>query len=132
MRDFKKGWGRFKLGVAPPHKYTLVPTSPLFAFSLQISTYPTSPVGDTVAITSEIVKKYALVSADNYKPAANQDIPGNDLFGEGKKPWTQDVGQLRFLCNVNPLCVGYTSEGFLKNSTKGIQPKTGVTVYLKA
>ena len=77
------------------------------------------------------MKKYALTSPINYKPVDDQDIPGNDLFGEGKKPWTQYEGQLRFLCNVNPLCVGYTSEGFLKNSTVGIQPKAGVTVYLK-
>lgn len=77
------------------------------------------------------MKKYANLSSYNYKTVVNQDIPGKDLFGEGQKPWTQDVGQLRFLCNVNPMCVGYNSEGFLKNSTTGIQPSVGVTLYLK-
>ena len=82
-------------------------------------------------ITHDLVKKYAVLSTNNYKTVADHDIPKKDLFGEGQKPWTQDTGQLRFLCNINPMCVGYTSEGFLKNSTEGIQPKVGVTLYLK-
>lgn len=105
--------------------------STLLSTSLQISSYPTTPVGNTSAITIELAKQYAFVSSHNYKVDVGQDIPQNDLFGEGQKPWTQDEDQLRFLCNVNPTCVGYTSEGFLKNSTEGIGPKAGVTLYLK-
>ena len=102
-----------------------------FCTSLQISSYPTTPVGDTATITHDLVKKYAVLSSSNYETFADLDIPKKDLFGEGQKPWTQDTGQLRFLCNINPMCVGYTSEGFLKNSTEGIQSKVGVTLYLK-
>ena len=103
----------------------------LFLTTLQILSYPTTPVGDTATITHDLVKKYTLLSSSNYKTFADLDIPKKDLFGQGQKPWTQDAGQLHFLCNINPMCVGYTSEGFLKNSTKGIQPKVGVTLYLK-
>ena len=84
-------------------------------------------------ITANLLTNYAFVSTANYKSVMDHDIPSGpaDLYGPGNKPWTQDQGQLRYLCNSNPTCVGYTSEGFLKNSTTGLMPKAGVTVYLK-
>ena len=86
-----------------------------------------------MTITAALVDTFAFVPTSNYNVMTNHDIPSgpSDLYGAGNKPWTQDPNQLRFLCNVNPTCVGYTSEGFLKNSTTGLAEKPNVTVYLK-
>ena len=107
--------------------------STLIFYHLQTSAYPVKPTGNTGEITRSLLEKYYFVSESGYMVRPNYDItdPNSDLFGQGRRPWTQIGGQLRFLCNINPLCLGYTSSGFLKNSTSGLAPQEGVTVYIK-
>ena len=30
--------------------------------------------------------------------------------------WTRDIAQMEFLCDSEPLCAGFTSDGYLKSS----------------
>ena len=51
-----------------------------------------------------------------YKKVPNTDIMDHDLLDSGTHAWTQDVGQLMFLCDADPICIGLsgTEQGQLK------------------
>ena len=102
-------------------------------FSNTIKTYPTQPKGDLMQITGELINKY-IAEADfnnNYDRLINSDISDNNLFGGNNGPWTRNIFQVTYLCNINPTCVAFTSEGYLKNSTASIISSPGATVYVK-
>lgn len=103
-------------------------------FSYEIKSYPTVPQGDTIQISAELVPKYnqsPLQIKEHYVMVADIDIVGSDLFGTGKSPWNKLMGQLAWLCDVNPTCVGFNNHGFLKNSTCDLQYSPGALLFLK-
>ena len=102
-------------------------------WNYDVGPFPTKPCGDPFTITQELVSKYADVpTSSNYKSFTDVDIPGHDLFAGLDAPWTHDLHQIRFLCDSNTACVGYNSQGGLKNSTTGgFQPAKGTVLFLK-
>lgn len=45
--------------------------------------------------------------------------------------WNTDPTVLASMCDMDPLCAGFTSDGMLTTSTQGAAPKSGVTLYTK-
>ena len=104
------------------------------AWSYAVHPYPTEPQGDTIEIAVGVYQKYFRSAAyiqERYVAEAGVDVVGGDLYGSPSQPWTRDLGQVAFLCDVNPTCVGFNSVGILKNSTQPLSSVPTMTLYLK-
>ena len=104
------------------------------AWSYTVRAYPTEPSGDTNAIATGLYQKYFRSTAyvqDHYEEVAGKDVVGNNLYGGLSLPWTRDLGQVAFLCDVNPTCLGFNSAGILKNSTQPLSSVPALTLFLK-
>ena len=104
------------------------------AWSSTVHPYPTEPQGDTVAIALGVYQKYFRSAAyiqERYVEEVGMDVVGNSLYGGPSQPWTRDLGQVAFLCDMNPTCVGFNSAGILKNSTQPLSSVPATTLYLK-
>ncbi len=104
-------------------------------FSHEVKAYPVKPQGDTVQISGDILQSYYRDSsyiATHFTAYADTDVtaPYSDLFA-GLGPWNRLPDLLARLCEFNPTCVGFTSQGFLRNSTSPVMTKPGTTLYLK-
>jgi len=77
-----------------------------------ISPFPTVASGDSIVIANSLLFKYANSDsiASTYTVQANTDAPGNDLI----QAWTTDIEQLKILCYLDPECLGFNSNGYLK------------------
>ena len=97
--------------------------------------YPTSPIGNSIDVAYQMYKKYVTVEdfSISYKVLNNTDMDLTELglFGYNYQAWTQDINQLWFICDVNPICVGFNSLAIAYNFTGTIAPTSGVTLYLK-
>ena len=103
-------------------------------FSYEIKSYPTQPQGDTIQESNKILENYFRSSSyinEHFSVVQNMDIPGNDLFGVGKGPWSRLLAQVAWICEVNPTCVGFNSNGWVKNSTSVKTSSPGTVLYLK-
>ena len=97
--------------------------------------YPTSPIGNSIDVAYQMYEKYVTVedSSFTYRALNNSvmEITDLGLYGYYIQAWTQDINQLRFICDVNPICVGFNSLAIAYNFTGTIAPTSGVTLYLK-
>ena len=97
--------------------------------------YPTKATGNSLQVAYELYNKYVSVQNSSviYKsfPNSTMEVDGLGLFGYNFVSWTTDVNQLRFLCNINPTCVGFNSVGMGYNSTGPITQSWPITLYLK-
>lgn len=100
-------------------------------FSNSMKSYPAQPTGDVVAMTKSLIQKYTNSSLSMYTTKSNVDIPQSNLFGPNSGPWTRHIGEVAYLCSINPTCVGFNSNGWMKNSTSNMITSQGTTVYLK-
>lgn len=71
--------------------------------------FPVVPSGDTLQIAAAIIQKYS-TSTNTYEVFPNSDSPGNDI----QQAWTNDIGTLKVLCDLNPMCTGFISSGWMK------------------
>lgn len=99
--------------------------------------YPTRPSGRTLDIAFDLYEKYIAVQGSQvtYKEVQDSefDVSGHYicLFGASYKPWTRNMNQLMYLCDINPTCVGFTSSGMVYNGTGSVIKSPAVTLYLK-
>ena len=101
-------------------------------FSNAIKSYPVKPVGDVIAMTKSLMAKYTSSNLlTMYTTKSNADIPNSDLFGPNSGPWTRHLGEVAYLCSINPTCVGFNSNGWMKNNTVGMISSQGTILYLK-
>jgi len=104
-------------------------------WNMELIKYPTEPKGQLMEIVNDIYLKYILVkdSQGKYKETQDSEMNGEYiyLFGAGYKTWTKNVNQLRYLCDINPTCVGFTSTGVAYNATGTIIRSLSVTLYTK-
>ena len=102
-------------------------------FSYETKSYPTQPSGDVIQMTKNLIEKYVPVglAGRDYFIVEHISIPGNDILSGSKRTWTQNADQVAYLCNINPSCVGFTSDGKLKTSTSGEQFSLGNVFYAK-
>jgi len=100
------------------------------AWSRATNPFPTTPSGNTLQIAYRLNIKYTTdPDTSAYSAYNNADILGHDLLGE--QTWTRDVAQLKILCDTNPTCQGFNSNGWLKNISSPIQPVPGSILYIK-
>ena len=101
-------------------------------FSHTIKPYPTMPQGDTVTIAYELSLKYFLTIEDiiaHYDVFYDTDAPGNDILVP--HAWNNIVIQLAWLCDVNPSCTAFNSNGYLKISASAKVGSTGTVLYVQ-
>lgn len=98
---------------------------------LRTNHFPTEPQGDPVLTTKMLLELYVSpeLIATSFTAQEDTDVEGCNIFG-GSGPWTKNIYQVAFLCSVNPLCLGFTSAGQLKNAKNTTQVKSSV-FYLK-
>jgi len=65
----------------------------------------------------------------NYHKFANTDVQGNNLLP--KETWTRDIAQLSVLCNYDPECKGFNTNGLLKTSITTTISFPNITLYVK-
>ena len=101
-------------------------------FSYTIKPYPTTPQGDTIKIAYKLSQKYFLTMKDvtaHYGVFNDTDAPGNDVLVP--HAWNNIVIQLAWLCDVNPSCVAFNSNGYLKLYASTKIKSTGTVLYVK-
>ena len=91
-----------------------------------IKAYPTCPVGNPVDIA---IISYLFLDFTNYTVYDNTNVSGNNILIP--HAWNTLVGQLAYLCNVNPGCVGFNSNGYLKRSVSTRTYSEGTALYVK-
>ncbi|KAL6074088.1 N-acetylglucosaminidase, alpha [Balamuthia mandrillaris] len=95
-------------------------------------TFPSKPSGeDSYKVANELYANYsseALLSKF-YTKQEGRDAPGNDMFAN-VPAWTKDLGQLAFLCNLDPACAGFNTNGWLKYSVSPTVPSS-VDLWVK-
>ena len=101
------------------------------SFSETIKSYPTSPSGDLMSMTEALMDKYMPDYSQRYYQIMNTNINGHNLFGGNDGPWTRNLFQVAYLCDINPSCAGFTNEGYLKNSSSDQLPSPGSIFYAK-
>ena len=82
--------------------------------------------------STALIAKYAstpVAPAPTYTRHAQTDAPctGCDIL----KAWSVDLAQLMVLCNKDPTCVGFTTTGYVKNSTATMAPSTLSDLWVK-
>lgn len=110
------------------------------------ATFTCVPNGDVLEITSALLAKYvpcslpsdslssrsppsfSATSSINYRALPNTQPVGCRLI----QAWTLDPSQLRFLCDLSPSCLGYSSSGFLTTDPDNTQPSPGTTLFVKS
>ena len=101
------------------------------AFSNTIKIYPTEPTGDVMEMTKSLQDKYTNSALSLFTIKSNADIPQSNLFGPKSGPWTRNIGEVAYLCSINPTCVGFNSNGWMKNDTVNMITSQGTVLYLK-
>ena len=67
--------------------------------------------GATRNISYNLQYKYGnLYRGNSYRVLVGQDVAGHDIIAT----WTVNVQQLKYLCDVEPTCLRFTSNGYLK------------------
>ena len=98
-------------------------------FSYTIMSYPTTPVGNPFTIAKGIIMVYLQPDTTKYVAYEDTDAVGNDILAD--PAWNNLVGQLAFLCDVNPDCVGFNDNGYLKRSVSTKALSIGTVLFVK-
>jgi hypothetical protein len=125
------------------------------------TTYATTPTGNTLQVAYKLAAKYyplatmcivcvsCVVSwcvvlmlvigtryldlprlAPRYVKHAAMDASGADLLAHPM--WSTDLAQLMWLCDINPLCLGFNTNGWLKAGVSRLVPSSAVDLYIKS
>lgn len=81
------------------------------SWDYETTTFPTKPVGDTIEVANSILKKYFRDEdsfKDSYIVMVDEDIKGNDLYGQSVALWTNSTEQIMWFCDINPMCAGFS------------------------
>eukprot|EP00823_Brevimastigomonas_motovehiculus_P005788 TRINITY_DN436_c0_g1_i1.p1 TRINITY_DN436_c0_g1~~TRINITY_DN436_c0_g1_i1.p1 ORF type:complete len:837 (-),score=242.95 TRINITY_DN436_c0_g1_i1:239-2749(-) len=92
--------------------------------------YPSAASGDTVAVLNKLAIKYWEGSSAHYEEVKDTDAPYHDLL-RSSATWTHDVTQMQLLCDLDPACVGFNSNGFLKTDVTSRHASKGCSLYIK-
>lgn len=93
------------------------------------TSYPTTPTGDSLAAATAILNKYAGGNAAGYTVLINQDVEGVQV--DIMKAYHTDPAVLQSLCDLDPACLGFNSNGYVKNASSPLVASSGTTLYLK-
>lgn len=96
------------------------------------TTYATTPTGNTLQVAYKLAAKYLDLPrlAPRYVKHAAMDASGADLLAHPM--WSTDLAQLMWLCDLNPLCLGFNTNGWLKAGVSRLVPSSAVDLYIKS
>ena len=104
--------------------------------TLKTKSFNTEPVGSSWAISQSLLLKYGNLyrSRNSYNTFPDVDNPGYTLNYNNTAAETRNIAQLQYLCDIEPKCMGFTTEGYFKSfvSSSVQVPAKGVTVYMKS
>lgn len=98
-------------------------------FSYTIKSYPTTPQGELLNVVKVLISTYMDPMTVKYEVYTDTDANGNDIIVPAA--WNKVPGQLKYLCNVNPDCKGFNSNGYLKTSVTNRSSSQGTLLYVK-
>ncbi len=103
--------------------------------SNQTETFPVVPEEDTMRVVRRVIERYAdpSLAASGYTAVSDATV-SESLDLTGARAWSHDVGNLAFLCSVDPSCGGFTSDGMLKRAfdpSRDVRPSQGSTLYIR-
>lgn len=75
-------------------------------------------MGDTANTSFQMQRLYGGHYYSNYEELKNTIVVESNILET--PTWTRDIAQMKFLCDSEPLCVGFTSDGYLKSSVDPI------------
>jgi hypothetical protein len=83
---------------------------------------------DSVELATQMAKTW--VDGSGFTEVPGMSMPVTEMI---TATWTLDVGTLMVLCNSDPACQGFTTEGALLRSTVPDKrvPTPGVSLYVK-
>jgi hypothetical protein len=90
--------------------------------------YPSTPVGDPLQLAATMLDKYANTTSRYII------YEGTDTIGVGNDTmlaWITDYKVLAQLCDIDPGCAGFNSNGWLKLNVTQRVASNGVTLYVK-
>ena len=96
-------------------------------FSYTVKSYPTEPQGDVMKMTKTLLDKYTSQALQKFSTVDNTDSPGSDVY----LPWSKNIGEVAYLCYIDSSCVGFNSNGYMKNSTTNRINSPGTVLYTK-
>lgn len=99
-------------------------------FSFETNVYPSHPVYDPLVSSLKMQKLYGNEYDSSYTEYFNHDISSINNINVNAT-WTLSIGQLKFLCDADPQCLGFSSNGFLKQSVSTIFSNVGINLYVK-
>ena len=102
------------------------------SFSKSRQEFPTKPTGDSMQVAKELQDSYFnsdLINS-NFHALHDTEILGHNLLGE-QALYVNNINQVAYVCSVNPLCTGFSSQGQLKNSTAPYITVEGSVFYVK-
>ena len=95
--------------------------------------FATEEENETNKISFQLQYRYGnrYRSLHNYEQIDDYDITGFDIYNG--TTWTKSINQMKYLCDVEPMCKGFTSNGYLKSSTDKVNmiPAINTSIYLK-
>ncbi len=95
--------------------------------------FTTEEVDEANKISLQLQYRYGnkYKSPHKYEVVSGFDIPAFSIYNG--TTWTKNVNQMKYLCDAEPLCKGFTSTGYLKSSSEkaDMTPSINTFLYLK-
>jgi alpha-N-acetylglucosaminidase len=104
----------------------------LWNYANNDTVYPTTTTGDQIAVSKTLTARYVLMPSAAFAALVrtNAASPSQRLYSV--QTLTRDVPSLAYLCLADPLCGGFTTEGFLLVRGAQTTPSaSGVTTYVR-
>ncbi|KAK8805603.1 hypothetical protein WA158_002259 [Blastocystis sp. Blastoise] len=89
--------------------------------------YPNEPVGDSILEVQKVIKKYLVDSNKKFDIKENMSLNNKNRFDS----FTKDISMLAYNCDVDPLCVAFTNDGFYYTNSSNPVEQQGTILYMK-
>jgi alpha-N-acetylglucosaminidase len=96
------------------------------------NSFDAAPKGNTYNVSTDLHAKYgnSYHSAHGYILRQNTDVSSSANIVP-QPLWTGNIRQLQRICDATLYCVGFTTEGLLKNDEYNLIPREGVHFFVK-
>lgn len=97
----------------------------------QTNAFPSQASGKVAEVSQALYERYVSAAElkQHFRRLPNTDAPANDIH---RQPQTTVVGQLMYLCFLDPACQGFNSNGHLKSSVASTTTSADVDLYIRS
>ncbi|XP_065187181.1 alpha-N-acetylglucosaminidase-like [Sycon ciliatum] len=93
--------------------------------------YTTVPAPGAVSLSQRLLSTWATASTSGkYERVNNTNVIGFDIHA-GRALLSKDIGQMKMFCDLEPLCVGFLSTGYLKTALTKRSAHPNCDLYVK-